>query len=112
MAICNVPKLEDLYMTISCSSLFIPLNGLENHTVKKLKVVGNFSVATCWLLKMFRGVESVNLNYRPTRNFGDPSNIPNRTIDKIKFEQMDGPVNLNFAPRLVPVNVQRFESAV
>lgn len=112
-AICNVPELKDLNITIAFQNPAIPLERLVNHTVKKLRISDSHDgQVTCWILEIFRAVESVSLSMSSAKNFYDPSNVPHETIDKIKYDHITGPLHIKFSPPTIPVNIERFESAV
>lgn len=123
-AICNVPNLESLSLALTCKVPKIPFERLENHTVKKLNVTDGRGEATGWLMKIFRGVESIKFVLRPKVNgptaiecirrvdLADVSNVTNEMIDKIVFEPEQEPIHLTFSPVQAPVDVGSFESSV
>lgn len=109
-AICSASKLEELVITIYCKNSAIQQKRLVNDTVKKLRIVNRYvDDVTCWLLQIFQAVESVSLS---NHFMCDPSDVPHRTIDKIKFLNVQAPIHIQFSPIAVPANVKSFETAV
>lgn len=116
-AICKVPKLDKLEIRLSRdeNDYEEPLEGLVNHTVKKLKIIDGIGV-TRQLLLMFRGIDSVILGLELKTL--DLSDVPIEAIEKIEriekidFEFWHWKFNVKFSSVQVPTTIDRFESAL
>lgn len=117
-AVCNVPKLDSLSLTIldwpygyenDVDGNDEPFDVIVNFTVKSLRIHDE-SDATGDLLKMFRGIETVDLKLGS--DMLDLSDVPYKTIEMIELDDSSSELYVDFSPLDDPENLESFESAV